>query len=199
MPPASSGKRPRRPQRKTSPPFPKSTVLRTLIGPKPSRPAWSMRAREPGDEAAIAMSSIAASVENGTTGAPAAGPFDDPARQRHAATLGMWIFLTTETLFFGALFFGYAIARVNFPGAFVAASRHTNLVLGTLNTAVLLTSSFFMALAVRAAARRAHRAAARLLVVTALLGAVFVTIKLTEYALDYREHLVPVLDFVFAP
>ena len=145
------------------------------------------------------MSSIAASVENGTTGAPAAGPFDDPARQRHAATLGMWIFLTTETLFFGALFFGYAIARVNFPGAFAAASRHTNLVLGTLNTAVLLTSSFFMALAVRAAARRTHRAAARLLVVTALLGAVFVTIKLTEYALDYREHLVPVLDFVFAP
>ena len=51
-------------------------------------------------------------------------------------------------LFFGALFFGYAIARAQSPDAFAAASRHTNLLLGTHNTAVLLTSSLTMALAV---------------------------------------------------
>src|SRR5438105_3555031 len=130
--------------------------------------------------------------------ASVASQFDDAAQQRDASTLGMWVFLTTETLFFGALFFGYAIARTNFPHAFAAASRHTNIVLGTLNTAVLLTSSFFMALAVRAAGHRAHQTAARFLVVTALLGVIFAAIKLSEYALDYREHLVPVIDFAFS-
>ena len=110
--------------------------------------------------------------------------FDDAQQQRAAASLGMWVFLTTETLFFGALFFAYAIARMQAPDAFAAASRHTNLFLGTTNTAVLLSSSFFMALAVRAA-------------ITALLGLVFAAIKLTEYTLDYREHLVPLVNFAF--
>jgi cytochrome c oxidase subunit 3 len=128
-----------------------------------------------------------------------AAQFDGLPQQRAASTLGMWIFLTTETLFFGALFFGYSIARAGFPEAFAAASRHTNLVLGTANTAILLTSSFFMALAVRAAALRARRATTIFLLATALLGLAFAGIKLTEYALDYREQLVPVLNFAFAP
>src|SRR5438067_6972440 len=131
--------------------------------------------------------------------ASVASQFDDAAQQRDASTLGMWVFLTTETLFFGALFFGYAIARANFPDAFAAASRHTNIVLGTANTAVLLTSSFFMALAVWAASQRARKPTTLFLVITALLGLLFAAIKLTEYALDYREHLVPALDFAFAP
>ena len=125
--------------------------------------------------------------------------FADAGQQREAAALGMWIFLATEVMFFGALFFAYAIARVQFPAAFAAASRHTNIVLGTTNTAVLLTSSLFMALAVRSAAHAARKATALLLVITALLGVTFVGVKLTEYALDYREHLVPVLDFAFDP
>lgn len=125
--------------------------------------------------------------------------FEDAGQQRAAATLGMWVFLTTETLFFGVLLFGYAIARARFPEAFAAASRHTNLALGTINTAVLLTSSFAMASAVRAALLRRREAAAGLLLVTALLGAVFAAIKVIEYGFDYREHLVPVLDFAFDP
>jgi len=128
-----------------------------------------------------------------------AAQFDDAGQERHAASLGMWTFIATEVLFFGVLFFGYSLGRAHFPAAFAVASRHTNLVLGTLNTAVLLTSSFTMALAVRASALRAHRLAARLLLATALLGLVFAGIKLTEYALDYREHLVPALDFAFDP
>jgi cytochrome c oxidase subunit 3 len=125
--------------------------------------------------------------------------FDDLAQQRDASNLGMWIFLTTETLFFGALFFGYAISRAAFPEAFAAASRHTSIVLGTLNTAILLTSSFTVALAVRFAKGRKLRLAALVLVVTAILGVAFGGIKLAEYALEYREHLVPALDFAFAP
>jgi cytochrome c oxidase subunit 3 len=126
-----------------------------------------------------------------------AEPFRDTAQQADAATLGMWLFLATEMLFFGVLFFVYALARAHLPEAFAAASRQTSFVLGTANTAVLLTSSFSMAAAVRAAALRRHRAAALLLLVTALLGLAFAGIKLTEYALDYRHHLVPVLDFAF--
>ena len=130
---------------------------------------------------------------------PVAEQFVDGAQQRSAATLGMWIFLTTETLFFGALFFAYTVARVQEPQAFAIASRHTNIVLGTINTAVLLTSSLFMALAARSAALKLRKAAGVFLLVTGTLGIAFAGVKLTEYALDYREHLVPVLDFAFDP
>jgi cytochrome c oxidase subunit 3 len=128
-----------------------------------------------------------------------AGQFADEAQQKSAATLGMWVFLATETLFFGAMFFAYAIARVQSPEAFAAASRHTNLVLGTVNTAVLLSSSLFMALAGRSASLQARKATPVFLLVTACLGMLFAGIKLDEYTLDYREHLVPMLDFRFEP
>ncbi len=128
-----------------------------------------------------------------------AAQFEEAPQQVHAAKLGMWIFLATEVMFFGALFFAYAIARVQFPEAFAAASKHTNILLGTTNTAVLLTSSLFMVLAMRAAELGVRRATAILLVITGLLGLAFTGIKLTEYALDYRDHLVPVLDFSFDP
>ena len=123
--------------------------------------------------------------------------FDEAAQQRAAATLGMWIFIVTEIMFFGALFFAYAISRFQMPEAFAAASRHTNIIIGTANTAILLTSSFFMAVAVRSAETGAGKPTAWLLVITAALGAVFAALKLTEYALDYRDHLVPLVNFAF--
>ncbi len=141
-------------------------------------------------------------MSDGATGAAAlrvAEQFEDAPQQRSAATLGMWIFLATELMFFGALFFAYAIARVHAPDAFAAASRHTNIFLGTANTAILLTSSFFMALAVRSAAEGARKTTVQLLVVTAALGVVFGGVKLTEYALDYHDHLVPLVNFAFDP
>ena len=125
--------------------------------------------------------------------------FEDAPQQRAAVTLGMWIFIATEVMFFGALFFAYVIARVQWPDDFAAASRHTNVVLGTANTAILLTSSFFMALAVGSAEAGARKVTAWLLVVTAALGVVFAGVKLTEYALDYKDHLVPLLNFAFDP
>src|SRR5438552_7406568 len=126
-----------------------------------------------------------------------AGPFSDARQRRSAADLGMWVFLTTETLFFGVLFAGYVIMRWRFPQALAAAGRHTDLVLGSANTAILLTSSLFMALAVTAAGVRRRRATLAFLSLTAALGIAFLVIKGFEYRAEYVEHLVPALDFRF--
>jgi cytochrome c oxidase subunit 3 len=129
----------------------------------------------------------------------AAPPFSDLEQQADAARLGMWIFLATEVLFFGPLFMGYIYGRMHFGDAFAAASRHTDVVLGTINTAVLLTSSFTMALAVEARRGNASRLARRLLFATALLGVVFLAIKGFEYRSEWHEHLVPGPGFEFGP
>jgi cytochrome c oxidase subunit 3 len=121
--------------------------------------------------------------------------FDDAQQQRSASSLGIWIFLATEVLFFGVLFAAYAITRVRFPEAFAAGSRLTNVTLAGINTAVLLTSSLTMALAVYAAQQGARRALVGWLYVTVALGAAFLAIKAVEYRLDYVEHLVPLLGF----
>ena len=120
-----------------------------------------------------------------------------PLRRREMA-FGMWVFLTTETLFFGVLFFTYAAMRFAHPAAFAAASRHTDVVMGTLNTAVLLTSSVTMALAVEAAEIGRARIAARLMTATLALGIVFLAIKGYEYHREYLEHLFPGAAFRFA-
>jgi cytochrome c oxidase subunit 3 len=124
--------------------------------------------------------------------------FDDPLQQRKAADLGMWVFLATEILFFGALFVAYTATRLHDPQAFAIASRLTNLTLGSVNTAVLLTSSLTMALAVRATKLGLRNASIAFLLATAVLGLAFLGIKFTEYYLDWRDHLVPVLDFAHA-
>jgi cytochrome c oxidase subunit 3 len=124
--------------------------------------------------------------------------FDDPLQQRTASDLGMWVFLATEILFFGALFVAYTATRIHDPQAFAIASRLTNLTLGSINTGVLLTSSLMMALAVRATKLGLRNASIALLLATAVLGTVFLGIKFTEYYLDWRDHLVPVVDFARA-
>ena len=124
--------------------------------------------------------------------------FDDAEQQRTASNLGIWLFLATEILFFGVLFAAYAITRVRFPEAFAAASRLTNLPLAGTNTAVLVTSSLTMALAVHAAQRGARPALVGWLSLTVALGCAFLAIKAVEYRLDYLEHLVPTLDFHYA-
>lgn len=129
--------------------------------------------------------------------AAVAEQFQQPEQQREAATLGMWIFLATEVLFFGVLFTGYLIGRVLYPEAFAAASRETELVLGTANTVALLTSGLTMALAVRAAQADRRRALVLLLLLTALIGLAFLGIKGYEYWKDYQHHLVPGLNFRF--
>ncbi|MCI0684617.1 MAG: cytochrome c oxidase subunit 3 family protein [Gemmataceae bacterium] len=117
--------------------------------------------------------------------------FDSLEQQQEAQSLGMWIFLASELLFFGGLFTVYTVARWAYPEAFAFASGHLVLWLGTLNTVVLLTSSLTMALAVRASQTCELRSLRGYLVLTIVLGVVFLGIKMTEYYLDYREHLIP--------
>ena len=124
--------------------------------------------------------------------------FDDPLQQRKASDLGMWVFLATEILFFGALFVAYTATRIHDPQAFAIASKLTNLTLGSINTGVLLTSSLMMALAVRSTKLGLRGASTAFLIATAVLGLAFLGIKFTEYYLDWRDHLVPVLDFAHA-
>ncbi|HSO07901.1 MAG TPA: cytochrome c oxidase subunit 3 family protein [Pelomicrobium sp.] len=121
--------------------------------------------------------------------------FADARQQRTAATLGMWVFLATEVLFFGVLFAAYLAIRYIHAGAFALGSQHTDLVLGSVNTGVLLTSSLTIALAVRAAALGRDRATTGWLAATMILGTAFLAIKGFEYRQEYLEGLVPFLGF----
>jgi cytochrome c oxidase subunit III len=125
--------------------------------------------------------------------------FDDLGQQQEAATLGMWVFLVTEVLFFGGLFLVYSIYRIWYHDAFVAASHELDVTLGTINTAVLITSSLTMALAVHAAQLGQRRLLMILLVATMILGAVFLGIKAVEYYDKYVHHHVPGRTFAFEP
>src|SRR5205814_358824 len=117
--------------------------------------------------------------------------FDDLPQQKEASTLGMWTFLATEVLFFGGMFLSYIIYRHLYPAAFAAASRHTIVLYGTVNTAILLTSSLTMALAVHAAQENKIKWLVRYLLLTVLLGCCFLGVKSLEYHQDIQEHLVP--------
>lgn len=123
--------------------------------------------------------------------------FDDLEQQHLTDNLGMWAFLATELMFFGGLFASYAVYRNLYPEGFIAASRHLSVMLGAINTAILLTSSLTMALAVRAAQIRRRHEAIWLLFATMVLGAAFLGIKAFEYYQDYREHLIPGSGFRF--
>lgn len=121
--------------------------------------------------------------------------FDDPFQQREAATMGMWLFIATEILFFGGMFLGYTAYRFNYPQAFAEASKHTLIAFGGVNTAVLLISSSVMAFAVKAASYNRRKLLACLLLATSALGALFLVIKGVEYSHEIREHLLPGSSF----
>lgn len=132
-----------------------------------------------------------------TPGTQVAEQFDNATQQGEAATLGMWVFLATELMFFGPLFFGYFYGRMHFPEGFAAASRHTEVMLGTINTAILLTSSLLMALAVQTRNAGLTQATQRLLFGVAALGIAFIVIKGIEYRHEWQEHLFPGAGFAF--
>ena len=121
--------------------------------------------------------------------------FDDMPQQVEAATLGMWAFLATEILFFGGLFLSYIIYRHTYANAFAEAERHTKILHGTINTALLLTSSWTMSLAIHAAQEGRNRALTRFLGLTIFLGCCFLAVKGLEYKADIDEHFVPGAHF----
>lgn len=117
--------------------------------------------------------------------------FKEMPQQKEAATLGMWAFLATEVLFFGAMFMSYIVYRSTYPQAFAEASHHTVLLYGTVNTAILLTSSLTMALAVQAARENNIKWLFRFLTITIAFALAFLAVKGLEYRKDVMEHLWP--------
>ncbi len=124
--------------------------------------------------------------------------FDDIDQQKEAATLGMWIFLATEVLFFGAMFLGYSVYRSAYGEPFGEASRHLDILLGAVNTAVLLCSSLSMAMAVHEAQMGNRKMLIAFLGITMLLGVVFLGIKFYEYYHKYEEGLIPGVHFAWS-
>ena len=143
------------------------------------------------------MSSPSTPLRASHSHSPLAHQFEDLAQQREVASLGMWVFLVTEILFFGGLFLVYSIYRSWYPGAFAAASHELIVWAGTTNTVVLITSSLTMALAVHAAETGNRRALILLLLATMALGCVFLGIKAYEYRTEYLEHHIPAHGFEF--
>jgi cytochrome c oxidase subunit 3 len=124
--------------------------------------------------------------------------FDDSAQQLESSTLGMWVFLLTEMMFFGGMFGGYTVYRNMYPDAFASTSRYMNLTIGAINTAVLITSSLTMVLAVRSAQLGRKRALIAFLVLTLVLGCVFLSLKYVEYHEKWVDHHVPGPSFHYA-
>ncbi len=121
--------------------------------------------------------------------------FDSPAQQRESSTLGMWLFLVTEIMFFGGFFLVYLVYRSKYQEGFFAASHHLDVAAGAINTAVLIASSLTMALAVWAAQVGRRKAIVGFLLLTMLLGGVFLGIKVYEYGHKFEDDLVPGADF----
>lgn len=117
--------------------------------------------------------------------------FEDLSKQTHAARLGMWVFLASEILFFGALFTLYAGYRGEYPAAFREAAGHTDLLLGSANTVILITASFLVALAVSAVRVARDRRASFLLVAAACLGLIFLLLKGLEYSHHFAHGIYP--------
>jgi len=117
--------------------------------------------------------------------------FENMEQQREAGTLGMWVFLVTEIMFFGGMFLAYTLYRSTYPAAFASASNHLDITLGAVNTGVLIFSSFTMAMAVYFTQTGKQRPQVLCLVLTLLLGLTFLGIKAVEYHDKYEDHLVP--------
>lgn len=117
--------------------------------------------------------------------------FDDASQQKESVNLGMWSFLTTEVMMFGGLFTAYGFYRLRFHDAFVAGSNMLDYLLGAANTAVLICSSLTMALAVHAAQVGKRERTILFLVLTMILGAAFLGVKVVEYGDKFEHHLVP--------
>jgi cytochrome c oxidase subunit 3 len=123
--------------------------------------------------------------------------FDDLEQQHQAATFGMWVFLITEVMLFGGMFTAYTAYRFFYAEGFAEGSSHMSIVLGSVNTVVLIVSSLTMALAVHAAQTGTRGKLVGFLGATLVLGLVFIGIKAVEYWQHYQEGLVPGLRFTF--
>ena len=123
------------------------------------------------------------------------GHFKTLEQQKESATLGMWIFLVTEVLFFGGLFMAYTINRSAFSVAFGTGSNTLDIRLGGGNTVVLILSSLTMAMAVWSAQVGKKQLVSIFLIATLALGTVFLGVKVVEYKQKFDHHLIPGHNF----
>ena len=121
--------------------------------------------------------------------------FETLEQQKEASTLGMWIFIIQEVMFFGGLLAAYMLYRLWYPTAWSEGSAELNIRLGGLNTVVLIASSLTMALSVRAAQTGKQKALKNWLIVTMLLGLTFLVVNGFEYHDKWVLHHVPGLNF----
>lgn len=121
--------------------------------------------------------------------------FEDLDQQNESYVVGMWTFLVTEVMFFGALFLAYGVYKVMYPAAFNEAHRELSVPLGTFNTVVLLVSSLTMALAVHAAQQAKRWILVTWLVITMSLAGTFLVVKGFEYYDKYTHHHIPGINF----
>jgi cytochrome c oxidase subunit III len=121
--------------------------------------------------------------------------FETVEQQREAGSFGMWLFLLTEIMFFGGLFFAYLLYRNWYYDAFFTASNQLSIPLGTANTAILITSGFFMALAVWCAEVRKKDMLVWTLILTTVFGIAFLGIKYVEYHEKWEKHHIPGAHF----
>lgn len=117
--------------------------------------------------------------------------FEDLGKQAHAARFGMWVFLGSELLLFAGLFGLYVAYRSQYADAFAEGVHHNSLAIGTINTVVLIASSFTVAWSIHALRRDRRRAALRMLAATMVLGALFLVFKGVEYAGHFGEGVYP--------
>jgi cytochrome c oxidase subunit III len=116
-------------------------------------------------------------------------------QQRHAATMGMWVFLLTELLLFSGLFLSALTIRILHPDAVTAAALHLKFWIGATNTAVLILSSFTMSIAIELSKMGWQKPMVRFMRITAGLGVLFLMLKGYEYYRDYVEHMTPFLSW----
>ncbi len=121
--------------------------------------------------------------------------FESVEQQKEASTFAMWLFLLTEIMFFGGMFTAYLIYRNWYYPAFVAASHQLDVVLGSINTLLLITSSFTMAMGVWCAEKRKRKGLVLSLILTFILGLGFLGIKTVEYKEKFEKHHVPGRNF----
>jgi len=122
----------------------------------------------------------------------------DPVVAFESAKLGLWTFLATEVLLFGALFTAYIVFRLKYPDLFHAEHGKLNRVLGAVNTVVLITSSLTVALGIDAMKKGKARLLPRYFGATILLAGVFLCVKYVEYTEKFHHGLFPSTNIFFS-
>jgi cytochrome c oxidase subunit III len=125
--------------------------------------------------------------------------FENMDQQTECYVVGMWTFLVTEVMFFGALFVTYTLYRWNYQVDFWKAHEHLNVPMGGINTMVLLLSSWFVVMAVQGAQKHNRTQVLSFLALTQLCAFTFLTIKFFEYKSKFEDHLYPGVNFTTDP